>query len=61
MRAKYKVIYNIEITEGKYSPRVMGKKEFEEKGEASGLMVRITKPLWGTGKVVVMDSGFYVL
>ena len=40
---------------------MMGNKEFEEKGEASGLMVRITKPLWGTGKVVVMDSGFYVL
>ena len=23
-------------------------------------MVRITKPLWGTGKVVVMDSGLCV-
>ena len=40
---------------------MMGNKEFEEKGEASGLMARITKPLWGTGKVVVMDSGFYVM
>ena len=24
-------------------------------------MVRTTKPLWGTGKVVVMDSGLRVL
>ena len=24
-------------------------------------MVRMTKPLWGTRKVVVMDSGFCVL
>ena len=37
---------------------MMGKKEFEEKGETAGLMVRTTKPLWGTGKVVVMDSFF---
>ena len=27
----------------------------------AGLMMRTTNPLWVTGKVVVMDSGFYVL
>ena len=27
----------------------------------AGLMVRMTNPLWETGKVVVMDSGFFVL
>ena len=47
--------------EGEDRPRVMGKKGFEEKGATAGLIVRITKPLWGTGKVVVMDSGFCVL
>ena len=30
--AKYTVIYNMEIVEGKDLPIVMGKKEFEEKG-----------------------------
>ena len=58
---KSKVIYNVEIVEGEDHPRVMGKKEFEEKGAAAGLLVRMTKPLWGAGKVVVMCSGFCVL
>ena len=30
--AKSKVIYNVEIVEGKDQPIVMGDKEFEEKG-----------------------------
>ena len=61
MCAKYKIIYNVEIAEGKNQPRLLGKKEFEEKGATSGLMVSMTKQLWGTGKVVVMDNGFCVL
>ena len=59
--AKYKAIYNVETVEGKDRPRAMGKKESEEKGVMAGLMVCITKPLWGTGKVVVLDSDFCVL
>ena len=59
--AKYKFIYNTEIVEGKDPPRVMDKKECEEKGAEAGLMVRMTNPIWGTGKLVVMDSGFCVL
>ena len=47
--------------DGEDQPIVMGKKEFEEKGETADLMVRITDPLWVTGKVVVMDRGFCVL
>ena len=59
--AKYKAIYNVETVERKDQPRVMGDKEFDEKGETASLMVRTTKPLLGTGKVVVMDSGLCVL
>ena len=59
--AKSKFIYIVDIVEGKYRPRVMGKKEFEEKGSTAGLMVRTTKLLWGTGKVVFMESGLCVL
>ena len=58
---KYKVIYSYEIVEGKDQIIVMGKKEFEEKGETAVLMARITNPLWVTGKVVFMDSGLCVL
>ena len=59
--AKSKAIYNVEVVEGKDRPRVMVKKEFEEKGAAASLMVRMTKSLCGTGKVVVVDSGLCVL
>ena len=37
-------------------PRVKGKKDFEEKGVTAGLTARMKNPLWGTGKVVAMDS-----
>ena len=39
----------------------MGKKEFDEKGAIADLMLIMTNPLWGTGMVVVIDSGFFVL
>ena len=58
---KSKVIYNVEIVEGEDRPRVMGKKEFEEKGATAGLTVRMKNLLWGTEKVVVVNSGFCVL
>ena len=40
---------------------MMGNKYFEEKGAAAGWMERMTMPLWGTRKVVVVDSELYVL
>ena len=55
-----KVVYNFYIVEDKDQPRDMGKKYFEEKGQTSGLVVRITMPLLGKGKVLVVDSGLYV-
>ena len=42
---KSKVIYNVDIVDGKDWPIVMGKKEFEEKGATGGFMVRTKKPL----------------
>ena len=59
--AKSKIIYNVEILEGKDQPRVVGNKDFDDKGTTAGLMVRTKNTLWGTGKVVVMDSAFCVL
>ena len=40
---------------------MMGKKEFEEKGVKAGFMVMMKKPLWRTGNVVVVYSGFCVM
>ena len=45
---RYRVIYNVEIAEGKDRPIVMGKKDFEEKGATDGLTARIKNPVWGT-------------
>ena len=48
--------------EGKDQPKNRGKPEFEENyGETGGLMICITKPLFGTEKDVVIDSGFCAL
>jgi len=35
--------------------------EFQELGPTTGLLLRLTRPIWNTGKFVCMDSGFCVL
>ena len=57
-----KIIFWIEIVEGKSKPKEgphaesKFEKEFESK--IAALVVRMTTPIWGSGKVVIMDSGF---
>ena len=49
------------MVKGKDFPCQLGKKEFDDLGGPTiGLMVRMTRNLWYTGKVVTMDSGFCV-
>ena len=59
--AKSRFIYNVDIMEKRDQPIVINKNQFEQKGEMAGFMLRTKKSLWGTGKVVVMDTGFFVL
>jgi hypothetical protein len=55
------VMFAIELVEGKDRPREMGAPEFDNLGgKTVGLLLRLTKLLWNTGKVVVLDSGFCV-
>lgn len=54
-------LWHLELVEGKDRPRQMGHQEFDEHGKTVGLMLRLTHPIWHTGKLVVMDSGFCVL
>jgi len=55
------VMYAVELVEGKDRPRQIGPPEFENfGGKTVGLLLRLTKVLWNTGKVVVLDSGFCV-
>ena len=55
-------MYRIELVEGKDAPpQATAAKEYNELGKTVGLCMRLTKPIHGTGNVVVMDSGFCVL
>jgi roadblock/LC7 domain-containing protein len=55
------IMYGIELVEGKDRPPQLGPKMYVEKGETVGLLLWITKPIHGTGKCCIMDSGFAVL
>ena len=56
-------MYRWELVKGKEIPKELGMPDFETGPGVSpmSLVWRITKPLCGTGKTVIMDSGFYML
>jgi len=54
------IMFRAQIVEGKDRPVMLGPKKWNEKGTTVGLMLRMTEPLHGSGKCVVMDSGFCV-
>jgi len=60
-------LWHAEMVEGKDRPKEEDGKwafpcEFEEAGETktSALILRMTKPIHGKGKIVTMDSGFCI-
>jgi hypothetical protein len=56
-----KILRHAEIVEGKDRPTQLGKKKYQDIGGPTvGLIRRMTKPIHGQGKIVVMDSGFCV-
>ena len=55
------VLYQMELVEGKDAPPERGDPEFNNTGKTVGLLLRLTKPISGTGKLVILDSGFCVL
>ena len=56
-----KVIYQNDIVKVKYRLRYTRKNYLDKKGVIVGLVVWKSNLIWFTGKVLVMDSGFYVL
>jgi hypothetical protein len=54
-------MYYIEMVEGKDRPAGLGGTEHHELGKTVGLMLRMCKSIYSTGKVVVLDSSFCVL
>ena len=55
------IIFHMEMMEGKWRPKELGQMEFERLGKTVGLLLRMTRPIWNTGRVVILDSGFCVL
>ena len=51
----------MELREGKDHPTQLNNKEFDELGKTIGMLLRLMKPVWGSGKIFVLDSGFCVL
>ena len=57
------IMYGWEIVEGRDHPIPMGRPEFETSPNMKtvGLMLRLTRARWSTGKAVIIDSGLCVL
>ena len=55
------VIWQVNLCEGKDHPQHMDKKDYDELGATVGMLLHLTKPVHGCGKVMVLDSGFCVL
>ena len=53
-------MWRAQIVEGKDRPPQLGPKEGAELGATVGLMLLMCQPIFGTGKAVVLDSGFCV-
>ena len=45
---------------GKDRPAQMGAKKLSDLGKTVGIMLQMCEPIFGTGKDVVLESGFYV-
>ena len=56
------ILYEMEMVEGKDMPKEIKEARKVKRGEETiGLLLRLTRSLYSTGKVVVLDSGFCVL
>ena len=55
------IIWQVDLCEGKDHPAHLGKKEFNDLGSTIGTLLHLSKPVHGTGKIFILDSGFCVL
>ena len=59
--AESDIIWSLELWEGKDRPTQLNNKPFDDLGKTVGTLLRLTEPVWGSGRVFVLDSGFCVL
>ena len=59
--AESDIIWALELWEGKDRPPQLNNKHFDDIRKTVGTLLRLTEPVWGSGRVIVLDSGFCVL
>ena len=52
------ILWRSQIVEVKYRLQPLGQKEYNELGKTVSLMLRMYIPIFGSGEVVLLDSGF---
>ena len=55
------IMWGIELVEGKDAQKVPQRRGGDKMGKTTLLLLRILKPIFGTAKVIILDSGFCVL
>ena len=55
------IIWALELWEGKDWPPQLNNKPFDDIRKTVGTLLRLTEPVWGSGRFFVLDSGFCVL
>jgi len=58
--ARSGVMFAVELMEGKDKPPQVNK-EFSNRGKTVGLLLHLTRPIWHSSRIVILDSGFCVL
>ena len=51
------IIWSLELLEGKDRPLQLNKKQFDDLGKTVGTLLRLTEPVWGSGKVFILIVG----
>ena len=55
-------MFAMEIVKGKDAPRSRKYQEFDDLGgKTVGLLLRLSKSIWGSARIIILDSGFCVL
>ena len=54
------ILWRAQIEQGKDLPGPLGKKEYNELRKTVSLTLRMYRPIFGSGKAIVLESGFCV-
>ena len=59
--ANSNIIWLLELREGKDTPPQLNNKPFDDLRKTVGTLLWLTKPVWGSGQVFILDSGLCIL